>query len=1001
MENNLVDKKLNLLQRLRVNIITKFPQKGKFFSYPEYIRNSEKVIAAYFEKGYGQELIDELKRENYGRLSQNFNQRNCIYENMTAQQKLEFYEESLCNEILPYVDKHTLFKDYALGEDAYKYLYLKTNDIDYLIHVRQGLTELLTAGQVPDEQMVLLYNRTQKALILPYLSEQNILNLAIDNKIKESDYLQLNEREDLLKAKLVYVNHNALFYLNIQNETVLNKLFEKIDLNEIMSSCEKDKKMKFLNSRNNILKYLDKPNLEEYVIFTIEGLKNNPEDIINLYDTLSNKGISSSILDYIRPTNRKWEFYLGAGRCIIERNFGNKDENEIRNIRTAFEKIMGEKTGEEGNDNRIEENADKKYFDILKVLNNPRLINRMSHEDIINYLETDMSYESICKIVEKAYGVEAVSILRERPGLGIIDIPTFDIFEPEIIDLIGYGGVHTYLTYFMDSKDVITEMVENPKMLEDYKKFREIVKNFYPPSAIGLEDTMQNFKKHYNLLSQAFEGEITEELSENILLMLRDEEFFEYEKYLGRAITEPKKIENVEQLTKYKEFRNKEYNNLIDNSEINNKRKLILAKYFGNISNCAGNYNSYDHKEFLEDYLTFNESEFSDYELDCIELYSIISDIIDNQVLDELNLYLEKNQVISPVDMKAIDTKVIESYKKEYLASILSIEEAERMIQGDGKSEKYIEKTDGRKIYKDRIVSKNETIYSRLAKNGKIVQMVQTDTSKKYRCDNLSYEVKIGENGEELAEGDSQILQLYEEGQKLENSMKVEDGDVEIYELYDVDKQISIHAIRGGITSDKLVFAHPELDTSIGSSGNYEITNLNEENLRIIMEKSLEHGISSRSLYYVFDTSNRITGLKIGYGYTNLDPNSIIGFSGGDAGTSHNLKSLKVHMTSGNNILRNASKAIPNASEVATLRYEYDLSNIKPGTKGGRNEMDFILSIEDMELAKKHAIAFSKPIIKVHNQKQLTNSKRPQVREKREKSELIQSVEKIAKGEDR
>ena len=106
-------------------------------------------------------------------------------------------------------------------------------------------------------------------------------------------------------------------------------------------------------------------------------------------------------------------------------------------------------------------------------------------------------------------------------------------------------------------------------------------------------------------------------------------------------------------------------------------------------------------------------------------------------------------------------------------------------------------------------------------------------------------------------------------------------------------------------------------------------------------------------------------------------------------------------MTSGNNILRNASKATPNASEVATLRYEYDLSNIKPGTKGGRNEMDFILSIEDMELAKKHAIAFSKPIIKVHNQKQLTNSKRPQVREKREKSELIQSVEKIAKGEDR
>ena len=99
--------------------------------------------------------------------------------------------------------------------------------------------------------------------------------------------------------------------------------------------------------------------------------------------------------------------------------------------------------------------------------------------------------------------------------------------------------------------------------------------------------------------------------------------------------------------------------------------------------------------------------------------------------------------------MKAIDAKVIESYKKEYLASILSIEEAERMIQVDRKSEKYIEKTYGRKIYKDRIVSKNETIYSRLTKNGKIVQMIQTDTSKKYICGNLSYEIKIDENGED------------------------------------------------------------------------------------------------------------------------------------------------------------------------------------------------------------------------------------------------------------
>lgn len=61
--------------------------------------------------------------------------------------------------------------------------------------------------------------------------------------------------------------------------------------------------------------------------------------------------------------------------------------------------------------------------------------------------------------------------------------------------------------------------------------------------------------------------------------------------------------------------------------------------------------------------------------------------------------------------------------------------------------------------------------------------------------------------------------------------------------------------------------------------------------------------------------------------------------------------------------------------------------------------MDFILSINDLETAKKHAIAFSKPVINVKSQKQLTNSERPQVRKKREKSELIQNIEKITDGD--
>lgn len=1015
MKNDLIEKKLNLIQKLRINLATRFPRKGKFFSYPDYVRDAKEVIDAYFEKGYGKELIQELGREDYGRLAESFGQRENIYEHMSDDEKRDLFEGYGNKEILIYVDKKSLLGEYSLDSSDYKYLYLRTNDMDYLMGLskeargRQEISELVREGQIPQEQVEALYDRTKNNTFLPFLPEKKILQLGIDGELKKDDYKKLNTMGDLLKAKLVYLNPKAFLDLNIQDEEVLSKLARKVDLNEVISTINSSERTEFINSRENILKYLDKSNIQKYVVDIIRQSKNNPEAVINLGSTLVNKGISSELIESINlkyATTAKYEFYLGVGRNIIERNFQEKDESEITDIKKAFEECIGKKTGNEREDIKIEQEVTEKYFNILKLLNNERVIERVSKEDIINYMDSNMSYESICNIVEKAYGEKAVSILRERPGLGIIDIPNFDIFEPEIMDLIGYGGVHTYLTYFMESKDVITEMVENPKMIEEYKKYRDVVKDFYPPSAIGLEDTMLSFRRHYDLLSQTFEGEITDELKENILLMLRDEEFFDNDMEVGnvdidnnKRIPKPKKITTVEQLSKYKEIRNAEYDNLIRNSKTDQKRKLILAKYFGYISDSPGEYNSYDHKKFLEDYLTFNGTEFSDYELDSIELYDIISGINDDQVLEMFNEYLEQSQVISPVDMKSIDSKVIESYKKEYLDSILSIQEAERMINSDRKSEKYIEKSDGRKIYKDRIVSGKDTLYNRLSKNGELIQLIQTSAGKKYKCGNRSYEIRVDEDGKEIEEGNKDVLELFEDGQVLENSMVVEDGDVEIYELYDVDKQISVHAVRQ-FTSADFVKEHPELGiTRYG--GAYELEN-NDAEIRIMMEKNLEHGIASRSMYYAFDTE--ALRVEVGYGYTSLDPNSIIGFYIGDARTSHGLKRLRVSMNTLKNseILSASKKAYPRSSEIATLRYEYDISKINPNTRGGRNEMDFIFATNAfLKEAKKHAIAFSKPIIHVNSQKQLTNSERPKVRQERGKSEFIQNMEKIADGDER
>lgn len=99
---------------------------------------------------------------------------------------------------------------------------------------------------------------------------------------------------------------------------------------------------------------------------------------------------------------------------------------------------------------------------------------------------------------------------------------------------------------------------------------------------------------------------------------------------------------------------------------------------------------------------------------------------------------------------------------------------------------------------------------------------------------------------------------------------------------------------------------------------------------KIYIEKYLEGGISSKSCYYNCTNSNN-PHFKIGLGISEINPDSIIGFELGDAGTSHAIKRLKVSMQRKkeiSDILSEQSKRTPHG-EVATLRYEYDITKIR------------------------------------------------------------------------
>lgn len=99
---------------------------------------------------------------------------------------------------------------------------------------------------------------------------------------------------------------------------------------------------------------------------------------------------------------------------------------------------------------------------------------------------------------------------------------------------------------------------------------------------------------------------------------------------------------------------------------------------------------------------------------------------------------------------------------------------------------------------------------------------------------------------------------------------------------------------------------------------------------RIEVEKRLEGGVSTRSLYYHY-TNGLGSIADVGMAFTEIDPRGIIGFDIYDAGVSHMTKQLNPKMSKKD--ISQIVMGIPKIAdctngEVAISRYEYDIRKI-------------------------------------------------------------------------
>lgn len=720
-----------------------------------------------------------------------------------------------------------------------------------------------------------------------------------------------------------------------------------------------------------------------------------------------------------------------------------------------------------------------------KLRANKYIMETLSEEELNTYLE-QCDYQAVIDVVDKVYGQEAGDILRERP-LSTDDIPTFNIFDSRIRYTIGYGGVHTFLTYYMaSSAAVIDKMVENPELIDLYTTYKEQLGDYYPPSAIGLHEGLLTFDKHKDLISEVSRVGWDDELRENFLLRIRDEENPDLtDIHISNYKTQHQSLsqftldhyyntpKTVEGLRNYKNSRNqlidKELDGLINNDLADadsylDCQNLLKFKYFGNIRHN----DDYNHKYFLKDYLSFYTAEFSDYEISSIYLYSIIEQTDDIDVLKQIDKALSQTDHINPLDMKSIDSKVAEIYRQEYLNSTITLDKAKRMAEShENGSYKGLLKSDGTIVCEDhkilpdgtkqeKVVLPSGGIITKSTSDGKSSYEITTAYGNTY-SEYKPYEIDINEdthieqssnsekqiiyskfldkpivfhlqnskviscflnnNNENLVDSISNFQETdyqktlnsiltdekyrkaiqtetidimlgkktlslssyFEKGEPIKNDITpTEKNEQPVYFLNTTEETFFEHNERG-FTSEFLMH---KINNTLGEKYLNEtvengIDRFSAEEL-VVINTSLEGGLTSISAYY-----NNKPNDSIGY-VNKIHPNAIFSRAAQDAGVSHTRKNLNFAGKSTSNLMEfgtskdrlafrnNQPGSVSHSSaEVAYLRYEWDITQIKPGTKGGRVPIDFVISGKvNNEKAAKYALSAGVPLVKIMSGKE-------------------------------
>lgn len=348
--------------------------------------------------------------------------------------------------------------------------------------------------------------------------------------------------------------------------------------------------------------------------------------------------------------------------------------------------------------------------DLAKVLLNEKVMASCEPEMIAEFIR-EPSFDRIVNIAAKTYGEDVREIFKDRPLVNIDQIQNLDIFDKRVREKFGNGVVHNLISYDSHSSAIIGDLMRHPEKMKKFEVFEKATEGYYNDSFVDLEEKLYSFKMLEELMQNITEADLTPERKNAIKLAANDVILMGKNGGAVKNELGTISLKTLEDLDNYEKRRSAIYNDyVLKVTSPDEIKESICRRFFGIDYNDRSDYspktvtavgmvNYYNLESFISDERTIESKNFSEDELDTLELITIISKIKDADVLKKIYARLaEREDGLKPVDFKELKEKIPMQYSKELVDSLLTVDNAKKRSENGEQGISYKETEDGYEI---------------------------------------------------------------------------------------------------------------------------------------------------------------------------------------------------------------------------------------------------------------------------------------------------------------